>query len=237
MFTQSTSHANGTASTNAANEMHAASLLRRAVRRNFSVEATRYGGVLIRWEARGFGPMDGQITRFPRSITLSPLCPVRALSDTQLRDLDVINSYGTRFVPGTGRIEADLFHVPPATTARLLCSVLVVVDPSVGRARLSLPARLALHARDHQTSTAQPRGWYHPADGPRSFARSAGLNKPGRRSGLMHDRSSSVSCACGGLFAFAEDREDARRQACAHRQEATRDLLASPGFFDDFITP
>jgi hypothetical protein len=89
---------------------------------------------------------------------------------------------------------------------------------------VSLAARLALLAAGHRTRTTEPNGYRHPADLGLAGL-SAGLNKPGGRSGRLHDRTSAASCSCRRWSTWAEDRARARALAAQHRQQATAAML------------
>ncbi|CAM5306293.1 hypothetical protein [Streptomyces abikoensis] len=78
----------------------------------------------------------------------------------------------------------------------------------------------------HRTWTTSPRGWVHPGDSRhQQFWGSAGLNRPGRRAGLVGDHTSWAFCSCGWKCA-CEGRQEARRAAKRHREAAQR--LPSP---------
>ncbi|MGI5526765.1 hypothetical protein ACQEVX_04850 [Streptomyces syringium] len=72
----------------------------------------------------------------------------------------------------------------------------------------------------HRTWTTQPRGWVHPSDNRhRQVQTSAGLNRPGRRAGLVGDHASWAFCSCGWGRA-CESRQAARWAAKLHREKA-----------------
>ena len=106
---------------------------------------------------------------------------------------------------------------------------------------MSLAARLAMLAQDHQTTTSEPAGDRHPSD--MEYGRAmitgqafnlstasgnVGLNKPGRRAGKMYYRDSVAACACRWSYP-AEDRDHARRKAHEHRQEVTAAMIRGLG--------
>ncbi|WP_326693379.1 MULTISPECIES: hypothetical protein [unclassified Streptomyces] len=70
----------------------------------------------------------------------------------------------------------------------------------------------------HMTRTTEPRGWYHPTDARRGMPGSAGLNRPGGKSGLMRDGGSWAHCSCGWSTAHT-DRQAARWAAKRHRAD------------------
>ncbi|MEV6565897.1 hypothetical protein [Streptomyces kronopolitis] len=222
MFRETITHAGGT-TTGEASEKHAEMLLLRATRREYRIEATRQGGALISWTARRFGTGE-QIIKIERAILLVPhRAAGAALTDTTLQDLDLIDSYRhSEYRPVESVILCGLWRIPPAATARLLARGLVGVDKN-GRAWVTLATRLALVARDHRTTTTEPDGWHRPAD---SGVASAGLNKPGRRAGLLYSSASTALCECG-FHAFAGDRTEARRLAADHRAEAAAAFVRS----------
>ena len=103
---------------------------------------------------------------------------------------------------------------------------------------MSLAARLAMLAQDHQTTTSEPNGYIAPLDlafknelrgGPAvtitTYNGGVGMNKPGKRAGMVYDRSSLAVCSCRGWSYPAEDRDRARRKAHEHRQEVTAAML------------
>ncbi|WP_405759480.1 hypothetical protein OG234_13360 [Streptomyces sp. NBC_01420] len=215
MFTETITHA-GAPTTGTATESHASYLLRRALRRGFDVEATPGGGARIDWTALSLTG-DGAPVRAPRSITLSPQTPAGTLTDTVRADLAAIaDTPAARHDTDRGArvIVGGLWRIPPGATARLHARGLVIEEQ--GRPRLSLAAQLALLAHAHRTTTTQPEGWHRSTD---PYG-SAGLNRPGRRAGLMHDRTSAAVCSCGELSAWGGDQEEARRLATAHRRAA-----------------
>ncbi len=221
-------------------ETQARSLLRRAATRGYAVEATRSGGALITWTVKRLGPADGQVTTSPRSVALDPVTPAR-ITPAVRRDLEAVDdSPGAALflapdarTPGHGRIRSGLYSIPPATSERLITGGLLTlgeITPARDWARdsfgailgtytsvrLSLVARLAMHAADHHTSTGEPRGWV-------SMPHSAGRQD---RGGRGYDRSSWANCACH-WSTFAEDRPDAARRAREHRQSRTAALITS----------
>ncbi|MDN3056877.1 hypothetical protein PH213_20445 [Streptomyces sp. SRF1] len=225
MFRETITHAGGITE-GSASEAHARYLLRRAVNRGYDVEATEAGGAVITWTVRRLGPGGGNVIEEPRSIALAPLAPAGALTGRTVEDLEAIHaSNRARYAEHDGRrvIVAGFFRVPPMATARLRARSLVTEDPD-RRVRLTLAARLALLARAHRTRTTEPRGWQRPAD---IGLDSAGLNRPGRRNGLVYDRISAVLCSCGQLAAHGDGRDDARRLATQHRREAAAAFIVA----------
>lgn len=227
MFRETIHHAGGVTE-GTASETHALYLLRRAARRGHDIEATRAGGARITWTARRFGRRDGEVTEEARSIELAPHLPVgTALTDATVRDLtDIHEARRPRYAEEDGRRVISLNHfcrIPPVATARLRARGMVTED-SDGRVRLTLTARLGLLARAHRTRTTEPRGWQYPAD---IGMASAGLCKPGRRSGLLYDRGSAAVCTCGQLAAYGDGRDEARRRAAEHRREVARAFIVA----------
>ncbi|MCY0963374.1 hypothetical protein [Streptomyces sp. H27-H5] len=143
-----------------ATESHAITLLRRAVRRGYDVEAATDGSVAVNWTYRRFHPHDE-----PRSLTLTPQILIRGLTETTRQDLELIQAAGdrARFETQSGRQVVTLgFHrIPPAASVRLNERGFITDDH--GRARLTLPALIAMHAQDHRTHTTAPRVGYAPA--------------------------------------------------------------------------
>ncbi|WP_431983933.1 hypothetical protein [Streptomyces qinglanensis] len=225
MFHETIHHADGVTE-GTADEAHARYLLRRAVRLRYDVEATKAGGALVIWTARRIGCQDGTVLEEARSLELTPHLPAGAALTGATVDLlaDIHEARRPRYTEEDGRriISLNNFcRIPPAATARLRAHGLVTED-SDGRVRLTLPARLGLLARAHRTRTTKPRGWQYPAD---LGMASAGLCKPGRRSGLLYDRSSAAVCTCGQLAAYGDGRDEARRRAAEHRGEVTRAFI------------
>ncbi|MFE3378749.1 hypothetical protein [Streptomyces anulatus] len=225
MFKQTQQHAGGVTEGTAI-ERHARRLLVTAVRRGYAVEATPTGGAHITWNALLFGPGGGSVVRAPRSIELAPFTPVGALSATTREDLALIaGDRHARYAEQAGRrvITGPFWTIPAFATARLRARALVVEEE--GRVCLTLTARLGLLAQAHRTRTTEPEGWYRPSAGDRYG--SAGLNRPGRRAGVMRDGSSWAVCSCGELTgALGEDRAGARRLAAEHRREVAARFIA-----------
>lgn len=197
-------------------EDHARCLLASAVRRRYTVEATRQGGAVI------VRQVHGGTRPYQRIVTLEPVTPAGTVTATMRRDLELIGLRGAGELQAGGRIKAGYFYsIPPAAAARLISRGLVTVTGT--SVAVSLAARLAMLAQDHHTETREPRGYVHPSDIGMS---SAGRNGGGGRSGLTYDRSSAVSCACHWSYP-AEDRDAARRRAHEHRQEVTAQFVAA----------
>lgn len=219
MFRQTVVHADGT-SEGDINENQAVHLLRRAARRRYRIEATTNGGAVITWTARFF---DGRTE--PRSITFIPQLPVGgALTDTTVRDLALIDdSTQAHYKLEDERliISCGLWRIPPAATARLRARGLVTEEGR--RVRLTLAARLALLACDHRTRTTEPAGCSRPSV---LGLVSAGLNKPGRRAGLLHSSASTALCGCG-YTAHCGDRTEARRKAADHRAAMAAEFVVT----------
>ncbi|MGW7708292.1 hypothetical protein [Streptomyces sp. NPDC054771] len=225
MFRETITHAHGV-TVGTASEQHAVMLLVRAVRRGYDVEATATGGAQITWGRMVFGPGGGVVVRAERSIELEPVTLVGLLSITTRTDLDLIDrDRHARYVEERGRrvLRGLLWCIPATTTARLLARGLVV-EGEDGRVRVSLAARLALLAQDHRTRTTVPDGWHRPHAGDRYG--SVGLNRPGRRAGLLRDSTSVAVCTCGELSAHGGDRADARRLATDHRRAVAAAFIA-----------
>lgn len=213
MFRETVTSADGTTAEGACTEEHAMSLLRTATRRSYRVEATSKGGMIITRDVHGGGV-------FPRAhtVTLEPAADAGTVTPAMRRDLDVIASRRSASLVGR-RIHAALYTVPAAATARLIARGLVAVEGTA--VTVSLVGRLAMCAQDHRATAGKPRGYYH----------AEGHIGPWRKGGCMHDRSSVASCTCHAWSYPAEDVDDARRRARAHREAATaamvRGLLAA----------
>ncbi|MFI8206668.1 hypothetical protein [Streptomyces sp. NPDC085937] len=237
MFRTTITRTDGTSSTGTATEAHALSLLRRAERwEHCAVEATRRGGAII--ERRMW---EGGIMR-TRKIDLEPLTPLGSITPTMRGALDAIAARDAYLVTDAvdifrsrnGRICAGLESIPPTASKRLVDRSLVVLGtpyPSTSNGylpetrtpvRLSLSARLALHAKDHRTRTGEPLGYVKPMD---VGLNAIGLNKGGRRGGTIYDGTSAASCTCRGWAGTFERRMFALDQARIHRQEATAALV------------
>jgi hypothetical protein len=213
MFRETVTNADGTTAEGTCTEAHALVLFQTAVRRGYRIEATRNGGVIITRDVHSGGT-------FPRkhTVTLESVAPTGTITPPMRRDLAVIaGRRGSSLV--RGRIHAALYTVPAAAAARLIARGLVTVEGTA--VSVSLAARLAMHAQDHQTRSMKPRGYYHDAT---HFG-------PWRKGSCMYDRSSAASCSCRTWSRAAEDVDDARRLAREHRQSATavmvRGLLAA----------
>ncbi|WP_331761029.1 hypothetical protein OG225_43150 (plasmid) [Nocardia sp. NBC_01377] len=204
-------------------EPAALSLLRRAARRGFSIQAHRSGGFRIQWQAHRVGAPST-----PRTITAEPMTPAR-LTATMRADLEDIAARARVRRAPDGTIRFGLSRIPRAATARLHARGLLTApadDPA--RVVVTLSARLALLAEAHRTWTKAPRGWYRPADDirPGEWAFSAGSFRPGGKSGKAHDRTSSAGCSCKQFAEFAHDRADAARRARQHREAVAAAMLA-----------
>lgn len=233
MFRETITHAHdvteGTAS-----EAHGLMLLRRAVRCGYAIEATREGGALITWTRRQLGsgaPLH-------RSITLAPQMPVGNLTEAVVRHLTTIDTVRpARYMQSdTGRryILAGLVEISPMATAALRARQLVTTEGG-DRVRLTLTARLGLLALAHRTRTTEPTGWSRPSGLGRQ-AVTAGLNRPGRRAGMVHSSASAAVCSCGQLQVFGGDRNEARQLATRHRHDVAAEFVASlPVCFTDAV--
>ncbi len=194
MFMRTITHADGERATGTATEADALRLLRTAVRRGFRVEVTRSGGAIIERDI-----YDGRST-LPRthSVTLEPVTPVgkltatvrECLSDIARREAFRIDAAEPEFRHQVGRISAGLRGVGPAAATRLVDRGLVVLGKpyasmsngylpeTLTPVRVSLTARLAMHAQDHRTHTLAPAGYVRPAD-VGLHAVTAGRQRPG----------------------------------------------------------
>ncbi|GAA5070475.1 hypothetical protein [Streptomyces similanensis] len=235
MFRETITSADGSTATGTATEAHARALLRTAVRRGYRVEATRTGGVIIERDV-----WDGSRIPKKRTVALEPVTPLGNITPTIRGDLDVIAARDAYLVTGAegtfmgrnGRIAAGLHGIPPAAAKRLIGRGLVVLgEPYEATSngympetrtpvRVSLAARLALHAQAHRTRTSEPLGYVRPADVGMGGI-TAGLNKGGRRGGLIYDGSSAASCTCREWTGTFEQRMFALDAARRHRQAAT----------------
>jgi hypothetical protein len=237
MFRQSVTAADGTTTGGTCGEARARSLLATALRRGYTVEATRPGGVIITRPVHAGRTIPGS-----RTVTLTPAVPLGALTQTVHADLAAIAARTARrpaylitgAVPAhargrAGRICAGLYAVPPAATRKLVERGLVTLgapppaepgSPPEERVAVtvSLAAWLAIHAAGHRTETQQPRGWVRPAQ---IGLTGGGVERKGNR---VYDRSSVAHCACRWSYP-AEDRDDARRRTAAHRQQTTAAML------------
>jgi hypothetical protein len=241
MFTETITHADGTTGTGTATEAHAMRLLRTAVRRGYRMEATRTGGVIITRDV----PTGRSVVPKHHTVALEPAVPVRTLTAAVRGDLEAVaarpNAYlvaeaDQLFRARVGRVNAGFVSVPPVTVTRLVDRGLLVVgeaykDTSNGflpetrrPVRLSLAARLALVARAHRTRTTEPNGYIKPAD--IGMTAAAGLNKPGRRAGMVYDASSVAGCSCSAWSRPAGHRVEARSYARGHREQVTKELVA-----------
>lgn len=222
MFTETITHAGGV-STGTVSEDHARYLLRRGVRRGADVEATPAGGARISWAASSL-TAGGAPVRVDRAIELTPQMSVGILTATVRADLSCIEATpASRYRMDDDRrvIVCGLHRIPPFATARLRARRLVVEEQ--GRVRLSLTAQLGLLAHAHRTTTTQLSAWHRSVE----LYGSAGLNRPGRRAGLLYSPASRAVCTCGELSAVGGDRDEARRLATAHRRAIAAAFVAS----------
>ena len=241
MFRETITAADGTSEQGSCSEEHALGLLRTAVRRGYTVEATRTGGVVIvRKVATGLSVVPRH-----RTVALEPVTPVRALTERTRLDLQAIagrdGKHPARLM--RGRICAGLCSIPPAASKVLQARGLVAVHWEGGSPEtvtLTLAARLAMLAQEHKTRTSEPAGYQYPSDmAYRDALRTGqrvtlstpgigrvGLNKPGRRAGKCYYGDSTAFCTCSWSWPCG-DRDDARRKAREHRQEATAVMVAA----------
>ncbi|MEU3137004.1 hypothetical protein ABZ691_30075 [Streptomyces sp. NPDC006854] len=236
MFTKTITHADGDTATEKSSEADALRLLRTAVRRGYRVEATRNGGAIVERDI----PDGRSIVPRTRTVTLKPVTPVGTLTATVrecLNDISVCAAYRIdvaerEFRDRVGRILASFGAAAPAAAARLVARGLVVLgEPYESTSngylpeartpvRVSLAARLAMHAQDHRTHTIAPAGYLRPAG--------AGLVTAGRqapRGGLVYSRASAAGCTCRTWSATGDGRDDARRLAQGHRQQQTAEFI------------
>jgi hypothetical protein len=160
----------GSTTTGTYSEAQALSLLRRSVARGCTVEASRRGGARIVRKVRtvhtSYGPPSERV------ITLEPATPARPTAQVRA-DLEGIGRRRSFLVREAshyqrgriGRIYAGLYAIPPGTAAKLVARGLVVIGEAYATCTdtradvsLSLAARLAMLAQDHQTRTREPRG-------------------------------------------------------------------------------
>ena len=145
MFREIVTHASGESS-GAASEAHALFLLRRALRRGDSVEATPAGGAIVRWTRTDPGGI-----KVKRSIALHPHTPVGDLGPDAVQHLGVIDSRTSAHYELREQrriIAVGLYEIPPFDTARLRARGLVTADDAAP-VRLTLTARLGLLAQAH----------------------------------------------------------------------------------------
>jgi hypothetical protein len=121
-------------------------LMRRALNRGYPMEATREGGVLIRWNRIDLTTHTQQ----ERSISLTPETPVDGLDDSVRGILALIDLGDATYDihPDRRVITIGDTEIPPGDTSRLRARRLVAVDRK-DRVRLTLPARLGLLAHGH----------------------------------------------------------------------------------------
>jgi hypothetical protein len=227
VYRETITHAGGTTD-GTASEAHARMLLVRAVRRGYTVEATATGGAVITWTRALFGPGANSAVTAHRAIHLHPVTPVGALVDAVRDDLARIDGdhHAAYELDRDRRVITGLvWRIPPYTTARLRARSLVTEQD--GHVRLTLTALLGLLAHEHRTTTTEPEGWHRP----HSYEH-AGLNRPGRRAGMMLSTASAAVCTCRALSAMGGTREDARRLGRDHRRAVAAafvaDRLAAP---------
>lgn len=241
MFTVSVTSTDGTTTSSPSSEQHVLALLRRGVRYSHcTVEATRSGGAVIEQRRH-----DGTPVPKKRTIAIEPAAPLGRITPTVRRDLECIDAGRAymvteaeeAFQSRVGRIAAGFAGVPPAASARLIARGLVVVGAPYAETsngflpetrvpvRVSLAARLALLSQDHRTSTIEPAGYVRPADV--GMRHTNGLNKPGRRAGMVYDFTSPASCTCRQWTGTYDGRDSARRAAREHRQAVAAELVAS----------
>jgi len=205
-FREIVTSADGSTEEGTCSEAQASRLLATAVRRGYTVEATRQGGAVI---VRTIpGAADHWTPPRRHTVTLEPVTQTGKVTDTMRSDLVIIGLWptgrrlGARLNAGTGRIDAGLNSIPRGAAKRLIERGLVTVTD--GAVTVSLSARLAMLAQEHRTETREPRGYVRP-----SVLGFIG-NGVERKGNKMYDRSSVASCSCKGWSYPAEDRDDAR---------------------------
>ncbi|MCQ1581222.1 hypothetical protein [Streptomyces parvus] len=238
MFTKTITHADGDTATETSTEADALRLLRTAVRRGYRVEATRNGGAIVERDIHN----GRSIVPETRTVTLEPVTPVgrltatvrESLSDIAAREAYRIDVAEREFRDQVGRISAGFRGVAPAAAARLVARGLVVLgEPYEATSngylpetrtpvRVSLSARLGMHAQDHRTHTIAPAGYVRPADADLHMV-TAGRQTPG--GGLVYSRASAAGCTCRTWSATGDGRDDARRLAQGHRQQQTAEFI------------
>jgi hypothetical protein len=222
MFRETVTNSDGTTAEGTCTEEHAMSLLATATRRGYRIEATRKGGMVI---TRDVLIPDGErAARRTRTVTLEPAAPLPSITATAREDFAQINQRAAAGLSSRlvgARIQAGFYSIPPAAASRLIRGGLVILADD-GTVTVSLAARLAMHAQDHQTRCSQPRGYVHPTDIGRI---DCGRNGGGGRSGLVYSASSATSCSCRTWSYPAEDVNHARRFAREHRQAATAEMV------------
>lgn len=240
MFREVITSTDGSTTEGTCSEAHALSLLRRAVRRGYRVEATRAGGAVITRDV-----WTGDALPKKHVVTIEPLVSIGTITATTLSDLNAVaadrgayrvDQAETLFRSRVGRINAGLMSVPPSSVRRLVDGGLLVLgEPERSTSngylpetrvpvRPSLVARLALLAAAHRTSTLEPRG-YHRPDLSQPYA-SIGRNVGGGKAGLAYDGTSAAYCSCRSWSTRVDGRDAARRRAHEHRQRVTAAMVA-----------
>lgn len=144
MFAETLVHAGGTTEGHAS-EAHAFQLVRRALRRGYTVTPTAAGGAVITWTARRL--QGGGVAEEARSVTLAPHTPAGELTEAVCAALAVVDRSPAALPAVQGGrtvIRAGVQCVGPGMTSRLYGHRLVVEER--GRVRLTLVAYLALLA-------------------------------------------------------------------------------------------
>lgn len=144
MFAETLVHAGGTTKGHAS-EAHAFQLLRRAVRRGFTITPTQAGGAVITWTARRLA--GGGLLEETRSVTLTPHTPAGRLTDAVRAALAAVDQAAAALPSvqdGRTVIRAGIQRIGPATASHLYGHRLVTEER--GRVRLTLVAHLALLA-------------------------------------------------------------------------------------------
>ncbi|MGA5340433.1 hypothetical protein ACPCK3_14920 [Streptomyces griseoincarnatus] len=144
MFAETLVHAGGTTEGHAS-EAHAFQLLRRALRRGYTVTPTAAGGVVITWTARRL--QGGGALEEARSVTLTPHTPAGQLTEAVRAALAVVDRSPAALPAVQGGrtvIRAGVQRIGHGMTSRLYGHRLVVEER--GRVRLTLVAYLALLA-------------------------------------------------------------------------------------------
>ncbi|WP_128378529.1 hypothetical protein [Streptomyces cavernae] len=237
MFHEIVTHADGSTGHGTATEAYALSLLRKAVRRDCRMEATRTGGIVITRDL-----WRGRVVPDHHIVALEPAKPVNRLTPAVRRDLEavlaapdayVVNQAEQPFRARVGRLWARFVSLAPGTVARLVeGGLLVLGEPYAATSngflseqrrpvRVSLAARLAMGAQAHRTRTTEPNGYVHAAD----IGLPPGSGRNVGQKVLVYDASSAVGCSCRSWSKMAEHRDVARLYVREHREQMTRELV------------
>lgn len=214
MFTETVTHAGGTIK-GTASEAHAVMILRRAVMRGHTIEASADGGATITWTR-----YDTTGCPLRRSILLAPQTPV-VMTDEIAQNLETIRTHRPArlaLVDGCRVIRAGQQEISAMDTVVLRTGRLVTTADDRVTVRLTLTAWLAMLTAAHHTTTTEPDTWTRSASSDARQLTTVGVH-PGRHAGMVRIGAAVASCRCGRFTVIGSDVANADARARGHRQD------------------